>query len=100
MALGEDPGHEVRASLDLLTDHEEGRARARARERLEHGRRPLGVRSIVEGQRDAADTRAERAREPERVGGGGGNRGEGVAEHGRMIANTDRGRVIASTADG
>jgi hypothetical protein len=37
----------------LLADHEEGRHRAVPSEDLEHRRRPLRVRPVVEGDRDA-----------------------------------------------
>jgi hypothetical protein len=45
--------HERRAALYLLPDHEEGRARARPRESLEYGRCSLGMRAVVERQRNA-----------------------------------------------
>src|SRR5206468_12012678 len=53
MPGGCDLRRERRKPLDLLPDEEEGRGRVRARERLEHGRRSLRVRAVVEGDRDA-----------------------------------------------
>ena len=57
VAGGRDLGDQRRAPLHLLADHEERRARVRAREGLEHGRRALGVRAVVERQRDARGRR-------------------------------------------
>ena len=57
-------------ALDLLADEEERRAHAGAREQLEHRRRALRVRAVVEGERVAraagraildAERRAQRA---------------------------------------
>ena len=48
---GGDLGDQLRAAMHLLADHEEGRARARAREDLEHRGSALGMRAVVEGQR-------------------------------------------------
>ena len=49
-----DLGGQGGISLDLLSDQEEGRLSARVPERLEHGRRALRMRAVVEGDRDPA----------------------------------------------
>ena len=65
VAGGDDLGGERRVARDLLADEEEGRADAARGQHLEHGRRPLAVRPVVEGQAVAAA--AERAvGDPER----------------------------------
>ena len=47
----DDLAGERRVAQDLLADEEEGRANTLAREDLEHRRRALCVRAVVEGQR-------------------------------------------------
>ena len=56
-----DLGGERREPLDLLADEEERRRHAEAREQLEHGRRPLRMRPVVERERDAGDAVDPRA---------------------------------------
>jgi hypothetical protein len=89
-----DLDHELRTAADLLTDYEEGRARARARQGVEHGRGSLRVRPVIEGERDAARRPIRRPGQPagqrQRSRGLGNNRGEGMAKHARMIAETVR----------
>jgi hypothetical protein len=89
-----DLGHELRTAADLLTDYEEGRARACARKGVEHGRGSLGVRPVIEGESDAARCPSRRpgqtAGQRQRSRGLGNNRGEGMAKHARMIAETVR----------
>ncbi len=50
---GDDLGRQRRTPLDLLAGEEEGRRGAVLAQRLQHGRRPLRVRAVVEGEGDA-----------------------------------------------
>ena len=71
MACGCDLGGQRGKALDLLADEEEGRDRLGAGERLEHCRRALRMRAVVEGERNAVCMREpqrdlERPREDRR----------------------------------
>ncbi len=81
-----DLAHQRRPALHLLADHKERRSRARARENLERGRRPLGVRAVVKGQGDAAGA-GKPAREPERAGSTLVDRGQEMTQHAQMMAD-------------
>ncbi len=70
-----------RAAFHLLTDHEERGLVPRPREKLEHGRGPLGMRTVVERQRHRAGLRANGPLDVERFGGTWHDGGEGVSEH-------------------
>jgi hypothetical protein len=52
---GDDLGDQRRATLDLLADEEEGRSGAGLAEDLEHDRRALRMRTVVEAERDPVD---------------------------------------------
>ena len=96
-----DPRRKTGSALDLLTDKKKCGPSPRALEQVEHRRRALGVRAVVEGQRDATAA-GQRAREPQRPGSARHNRGEGregrkaregregVADHTGMIADGKR----------
>ncbi len=86
VARGRDLGDQRRSSLHLLADHEEGRARVRAREGLEHRGSALGVRAVVESQRDPRAVGADRPGDVQRGRRRCGDRSEGMADHARMIA--------------
>lgn len=94
MPARDDVRQEPRTTADLLTDYEEGCARARARKGVEHGRGSLGVWPVIEGERDPA--RPPRRRSGQTAGhrqrsrGPGNNRGEGMTKHARMIAERVR----------
>ena len=49
-----DAAHEVGVLLDMAAEHEEGRARTARPQRVEHARRPLRRRAVVECQRQHA----------------------------------------------
>jgi hypothetical protein len=51
--LFDDAARDLRPRLDAPADREERRAGAVARERVEHGRRHLGIGAVVERQRHA-----------------------------------------------
>ena len=75
-------------ALDLLSDDEERRSRARAREDLEHGRRPRRVWTVVERQRNATPTGPgrDRPRQPQAGRRSGHDGREQVTDHDKMIA--------------
>jgi len=54
VSLGDKSSGEGDVRLDVLTDEEEGRARATRSQRVENLRRPTVVRSVVERQGDPA----------------------------------------------
>ena len=64
MAGGDDLGGQRRVAGDLLADEEERRPHAAVGEHLEHGRRALGVRAVVEGQGHPGPGRACGRRSP------------------------------------
>ena len=77
-----DLGEQRGPPLDLLSDDEEGRACARARERIEDRRRSLGMGSVVERQRDAVRP-PESAGQTEPGGEPGDDGSEQMADHDR-----------------
>jgi len=79
MTIGGDLPHEQRAPLHLLPHDEEHRPRARAREELEHSRRPFGMRPVIETQDDTVDLK--RALYPQSASRGGDVRCEQVPNH-------------------
>ena len=83
---GDDPPDELRAAAHLLPHDEERRRRSARRERLQHRGRPLGMRSVVECERDA---RGEPALDVVATGEAVGVRGERERDH----------EVSASTSD-
>jgi hypothetical protein len=88
VAGGDDLAREARAAPDLLADEEERRDGACLAQDLEHPRRALRVRSVVEGERDrgrVADAIAH-AEEP------AGRRADG-AQCGRGMDGADRRRA-------
>ena len=68
MTLGNDLPHQLGAAPDLLADQEERRFVSRAREDVEDRGRPLGMRSVVEGEHGAAGV-WQRPRKTERSRG-------------------------------
>jgi hypothetical protein len=80
MSLRVDLADELGPAPDLLTHQEECRLVSRPREDLEDRRRPLGVRAVVERQRDPRSV-WERPRKPERSRGVCIHWCKNVAEH-------------------
>ena len=77
----------LQETLDLLSDDEERRSRARAREDLEHGRRPRRVWTVVERQRNATATGPgrDRPRQPQAGRRSGHDGRQQVTDHEKMI---------------
>src|SRR5579864_3255586 len=73
--LGSDLRRELRAPLRLFADQEENRPHRLALENLKHRRRPLGMGTVVEGQRDATGVR-QRPPQTQRPGGPRIDRGQ------------------------
>ena len=69
MTLGHDLGDDRWVALDLLAHEEEGGLRAPLPERLQHRRRPLGMRAVVKRERHSLGA-IERARSSEQAGHG------------------------------
>jgi hypothetical protein len=90
VAGGLDLGQQRRPAADLLSDDEEGGPRPRAGQRIKHGRRPLGVRAIIEGEDHAAGP-GERTGQAHPGSGAEPNGSESVIEHDWMIAKPSAG---------
>jgi hypothetical protein len=86
-----DPGDQFGTPRHLLSDHEEHRLRASAREQLEHRRGALRMRAIVKGQTDSGagpGEGSERPGYPQSMRGTREHGSERMSDHGGMIADS------------